>query len=280
MDSLPITVVIVAKNAERTIEECLKCVQRNVPAEIILVDGNSRDRTLEIAGKYTKLIYTDEGRGISYARQLGAERATQEYVAYVDSDITLADGALPTMLDVLQHSEYVWVNALLGPDMKCSSYWEWARYQHDLLSQLHGVHKEYLSTMAGIARRDTVLKYGWDIHESHMDDTDLEIRLRADGHRFGNSAARFHKCHKDDLKNMARHRFLYGVVAVRYLRRYGLRHIRFWPPLTDVYWMGFCLVRGKFKLIPYFVIDAIMQALGMIDGLFRPGLKSLRQEGE
>ena len=87
MENLPISVIIIAKNAERTIEECLSAVKKSNPAEIIVVDGNSTDRTVEIARRYTEHIYPDEGKGIGYARQLGAEMASQEYIAYVDSDV-------------------------------------------------------------------------------------------------------------------------------------------------------------------------------------------------
>ena len=68
MDNLPISVIIVARNSERTIEECMNSVQRNNPAEIIVVDGNSTDSTIEIAKRYTKRVYSDKGRGLGYER--------------------------------------------------------------------------------------------------------------------------------------------------------------------------------------------------------------------
>lgn len=60
LENLPISVVIAAKNAERTIKECLDSVQRNNPAEIIIVYGVSTDRTVEIAQRYTNRIYFDK----------------------------------------------------------------------------------------------------------------------------------------------------------------------------------------------------------------------------
>ena len=63
MEKLPISVIIVAKNAERTIEECLEKIRRNDPVEIIIIDGDSTDRTVEIARKFTRRIYSDGGRG-------------------------------------------------------------------------------------------------------------------------------------------------------------------------------------------------------------------------
>ena len=67
MATLPISVVIIAKDAERTLDECLSAVQQNNPAEIIVVDDHSRDRTAEIARGYTETVCSlaPEGKGIS-----------------------------------------------------------------------------------------------------------------------------------------------------------------------------------------------------------------------
>ncbi len=270
MDKLPISVIIVARNAERTIEECLSSVQRNNPAEIIVVDGNSTDSTVDIARRYTDRIYADQGKGLGYARQLGAEKATQEYIAYVDSHVILTEGALAMMLTALQGSDYVSVSARLAPGMKCSSYWEWGQYQHDLYSQLHGHRKDYLSTMVGLIRRETILKYGFNLsHKVHIDDLDLEMRLRRDGYKFGTSSALFYNRYRADIKSFVAQRFLhYGRPIAYYIRNWGIWHAYLWPPLGMFYWLGFCFIKGKPQLIPYFIVNGIFQTLGMVKGFF------------
>lgn len=273
MSTLPISVVIPTKNAERTIEDCLVSVQRNNPAEIIVVDGNSTDRTLDITRRYTNIIYSDQGRGINYARQMGTEKATSEYVAYIDSDVVLTEDALATMLRSLENSVYVYVNAQIALDMKCSGYWEWAQYQQDLLSMCHGIRKDYMCTMAGLVRKRTILKYKFDTSERYLDDTDFELRLRKAGYKFSNAPAFFYNHYRTDLKSFVKRRFFYGQMATRYLQKYGLWHVRFWPPLFDAYWMGFCLIKGKPKLLLYFMIDAVVETIGMAAGLLRTDWK-------
>src|SRR5216117_2813695 len=86
---LPISVVVPARNAADFIEACLAAVQRNNPTEIIVVDGRSEDETVMIADRYADSILSDEGGGVAYARQMGAEAAKQPYVAFVDVDIEL-----------------------------------------------------------------------------------------------------------------------------------------------------------------------------------------------
>lgn len=81
----PLTVVILAKNEERRIEECLKSVS-GWAQEVIIVDDYSSDRTIEIASRYTDKIFkraTDiEGK----QRNFGAAQAKFDWVMMVDCD--------------------------------------------------------------------------------------------------------------------------------------------------------------------------------------------------
>jgi glycosyltransferase involved in cell wall biosynthesis len=82
-------VVVCAYNAERTIDRCLASLAAlNYPDyEVIVVNDGSRDRTLEIAESYDFCrIISQPNKGLSVARNVGAEAATGEIVAYTDSD--------------------------------------------------------------------------------------------------------------------------------------------------------------------------------------------------
>lgn len=266
MESLPISVVIVAKNAEIKLKECLDSVQRNNPAEIIIVDGLSTDRTVEIAREYTHRIYSDEGKGLGYARQLGAEQATQEYISYVDSSVVLTEGALKTMLAELRGSGYVSVNATEMSKAKHSSYWDWAQEKQEWYSVNRRPDIVHLSTRACLLRREVILKYGFDTSERYLDDIDLAIRLERDGYKSGISSAIFYRYHRADLKSFVRHCFFAGQVETRYIRKWGPWKVGFWPPLQTPYWIAFYLIKGNPKLIPYVIVRMVAQAAGMVKG--------------
>jgi O-antigen biosynthesis protein len=84
-----VSVVVCAYNAERTMDQCLASLAMlNYPDyEVIVVNDGSRDRTLEIAENYGYCrIISQPNKGLSVARNIGAEAATGEIVAYTDSD--------------------------------------------------------------------------------------------------------------------------------------------------------------------------------------------------
>lgn len=257
MKSLPISVIVIARNAERTIGECLSAVKKNKPAEIIVVDGNSTDRTVEIARRYTEHIYTDEGKGIGYARQLGTEMASEEYIAFVDSDIFLTEGALATMFSDFKASDYTCVAAQPLPT-KHPSFWERWRHEHYLLYRKPGV-----SVGIGLWRRETILKYKFDPFMDGAEDPDLQLRLEKEKPNYGISLAfAYHSPHKTGVDLF----ITQGRQMARLAWKHGLFRLRFCPPLIMLYRLGLCLVRGKPQLIPYIMVIGIFYSLGMIKG--------------
>lgn len=87
-----ISVIIPAYNAEKYVAKCIKSIQNNTykNLEIIVINDGSNDNTQGVvesfmADKRIVLINVKNG-GVSKARNLGLDRATGEYVAFVDSD--------------------------------------------------------------------------------------------------------------------------------------------------------------------------------------------------
>jgi len=88
-----ISFIIPVLNEEKIIEKTLKWISEyDGEKEIILSDGRSTDKTIEIAKKYTDKIVVYSGtvrQTISDARNLGASVAKGDYLAFVDADVSI-----------------------------------------------------------------------------------------------------------------------------------------------------------------------------------------------
>jgi glycosyltransferase involved in cell wall biosynthesis len=93
-----ISVVVPTYNEEANIVACLESLNRQTlpraEYEIIVVDGNSRDRTRELATPLADLVFVQTSPRVGGARNDGAMRAKGEIVAFTDADCIAPPGWL------------------------------------------------------------------------------------------------------------------------------------------------------------------------------------------
>ena len=87
-----VSVVICCKNSEETIGDVLRSVLDQMADEIVVIDGNSTDETVSLAKKFTPLVFSDEGRGLGFARQLAVEKIRYEAVCIISPDDIVSSG--------------------------------------------------------------------------------------------------------------------------------------------------------------------------------------------
>jgi glycosyltransferase involved in cell wall biosynthesis len=125
-DSLTkIDVVLLTKNSEHLLSKCLASIYSNIPVHnLIVVDGYSTDRTLEILEEFNqkrgniKLVKTTGTR--AYAREKGIQQVTTEYFAFIDSDVILCrDWFQKAQSEMKQDVGAVWgINIDVIPNVK------------------------------------------------------------------------------------------------------------------------------------------------------------------
>lgn len=90
-----ISIIIPTLNEEKIIEETLKTLKEfRGDYEIIISDGKSKDKTIEISKKYTDkiIIYNDTKRQtIGKGRNDGAAIAQGEYLVFLDADVHIVN---------------------------------------------------------------------------------------------------------------------------------------------------------------------------------------------
>lgn len=84
-----LSVIVLTKNEEDRIRACLESVKW--ADEVIVVDNGSKDKTLEIAKKYTDKIFKFDDLDFAALRNYAIKEAERKWVLYVDADERILD---------------------------------------------------------------------------------------------------------------------------------------------------------------------------------------------
>ena len=181
-----ISVIIPAYNEEATIRRCLSALSsQTVPRssyELIVVDGNSHDRTREIAAEYADLVFIQESERVSGARNDGFFRAKYDILATTDADsvvshdwieqilhsfkdprVVLAFGPVTSIVDTPKNRQYVLL--------------------FDILIRFGAATRMYYYTLGcnTIFRHDALIRAGMYRIMDAGDDLEIATRMRKEG---------------------------------------------------------------------------------------------------
>lgn len=84
MEKAPVSIVIITKNEEDSIADCLDSV--TWADEIIVVDDESADKTRDIAGKYTEKIFVRKMENEGKHRNWAYSQASNDWILSLDAD--------------------------------------------------------------------------------------------------------------------------------------------------------------------------------------------------
>lgn len=106
-----LSVVVPVYNTEEQLPRCVGSLlpQMDDACELVLVDDGSSDLSGELCDVYGEdpkvTVLHQANKGVSAARNFGLEKASGEYIWFVDSDDWVPDGALRVVLDAIADSE-------------------------------------------------------------------------------------------------------------------------------------------------------------------------------
>lgn len=189
----PVSVVIPCFRCAATIGDAIASIraQTLLPAEVLLVDDSSGDDTLatlhRIASEYDagwiKVIGMPANSGPSAARNAGWQRATQPYIAFLDSDDSWAPRKLELQMAALRADPSI---ALIAHRMiKRPRGTSFPRMRGPVRTQAIGrgevlFHNPF-PTASVVLRRD--LPFRFDTHFWHSEDYLLWSQIVFSGHR-------------------------------------------------------------------------------------------------
>jgi len=261
-----LTVVVPARNAEHLLDECLDGLRKAGPAEVIVVDGQSGDETARLARALGARVLSDEGRGLPAARALGARSARTRYVALVDADVVIPDGALEALLEEYKAGGYTALQAGLhstgGP-----GYWGRALAYH----HRNGRSKNWFGVVATIFERHTLLEHGFDDRFLSGEDIDLRWRLKRAGAKIGVSKRTIVEHRFDDTFAFALGQWLAdGKGLARMVEGHGRKaQVLLGLPLAaGIRGSLLALVRAQPQWIPYYALFTVFNYVGIGAQLF------------
>lgn len=182
MNNPLISVVTVSYNAVSTIEQTIcSVINQTYPhIEYIIIDGGSTDGTVDIIKKYTNKIscwVSEPDKGIYDAMNKGAQKASGEYLAFLNSD----DWYEPDAISII--SQHVGEK----PDLVSGII---KLYKNDLFLYAHGssmdnIYNEMIAHPSAFIRRELFIELGgYNLLYRYVADYELMLRLMKRGGRF------------------------------------------------------------------------------------------------
>ncbi|MCL4416576.1 MAG: glycosyltransferase family 2 protein [Actinobacteria bacterium] len=100
-----ITGIVLAKNEEKNIIDCLECL--DFCSEIIVIDDFSDDRTEEISkAKGAKVFKRSLNGDFSSQRNFGLSKAKEEWIIFLDPDERISDSLKIEILENIKNASY------------------------------------------------------------------------------------------------------------------------------------------------------------------------------
>jgi glycosyltransferase involved in cell wall biosynthesis len=124
-----LSIIIPTHNSEKTIKNCLESIiNQSYPKEkfeIIVVDDGSKDDSVKISKEFADKVIQVESCFQGKARNIGAQKAESENIAFIDSDCRAKKGWVENIIKNLKASQ-----AITGPiengnqhsDIACAEY--------------------------------------------------------------------------------------------------------------------------------------------------------------
>lgn len=188
-----VSIIIPVRNEEKYISKCIESVlkqdfdRKNM--ELILIDGNSEDKTVEIIKNFMNeydfiKIYENPRKTVQYALNIGIKNATGKYIVRMDAHSEYADDYVSKCVEYLEKTGAENVGGPMIAKGKTQIQNVIAASYHSPFAMGGGkFHDEnyegYADTVyLGAFKRETLLRLNmYDEHLPRSEDDDLNFRI-------------------------------------------------------------------------------------------------------
>jgi len=210
-----VSAIVTTKNSAATLEACLRSLrgQTYTRLELIVIDNNSSDATLEIAERYADRVATI-GPERSAQRNLGARLAGGGHLLFIDSDMVLDADVVSDGVSLLQQTRMP--AAVIPEETVGEGFWTRCRtlerscYTGDDTMEAARLYTRDAFEAAG----------GFDVNLTAPEDWDLSRRVAQRQHLPRTHAMILHDEGRIRLGQLYRKKRYYATGYLRFLRRY------------------------------------------------------------
>jgi glycosyltransferase involved in cell wall biosynthesis len=212
-----VSIIITTKNEEANIQNCLESIKKQGcpqdKIEIIVVDNNSKDKTVEIVQRYTNKIY-NFGPERSAQRNFGVSQASGKYILYLDADMVLSKDVIKECVNRCENKGYV---ALYIPERIIGKGF-WIKVRDFERSFYNGTCIDAVR----FVRRDKFLEIGgFDENLTGPEDWDFDRRIRNIGKASIIYSPIYHNEGEFNLKKYLKKKSYYSKNFDRYIKKWG-----------------------------------------------------------
>lgn len=216
----PLSVVITVRNEEKHIGELLESLSvQERPFEVIIVDAESTDRTVDVIKEYMermdlKLIVKRSSRG--GGRNIGVANSKYDYVVFTDGDIIVSERWLQEMRKSIDE----------GNDVVAGKTLQIGNERFAALDRVELIYYGFDATFPSCNlayRKDLFIKLGgFDESFITAEDIDLNMRALAAGARFhyNENAIVYHRT-REDFISFLKQAFWNGYGRKQLTRKHG-----------------------------------------------------------
>jgi glycosyltransferase involved in cell wall biosynthesis len=211
-----VSVIVPTKNAARTLGACLDSIRSQLyrPIELIVIDNQSSDQTLEIAKRYADLVESS-GPERSAQRNRGAQLARGEYMLFIDADMTLPSRVVGDCVDAIRTSG---APAVVIPEVSTG---EGFLARCRALERSCYAGDDTVQAARFFPRAGYEASGGFDENLIAFEDWDLSIRIAAGRHLPRTDSQISHDEGRLRLRSVLAKKRYYAASSLRYWRKHG-----------------------------------------------------------
>ncbi|MDO8551664.1 MAG: glycosyltransferase [bacterium] len=224
-----VSIIIATKNEELNIARCIKSIQSSIInhqslIEVIVVDNYSTDQTGQIAKKMGAKVF-EKGPERSSQRNFGAQKATGQYLVFLDADMSLETELISECLNLAQKG---FGSIILSEKIIPRGYWEKCRalekscYLGDDLIEAARFYERRLFEEAGGYDENLIASEDWDLHQRVKKSKSLIGRTK--------SFVQHNEKETNPLQ-AAKKKYYYGLNLASYLKKHPALAFAQYQPL-------------------------------------------------